>query len=357
MARAGQPLFIDQRPHRRKIGVGAAKTGVQRAGEQNTSGNIDAAPIAVQADLGPALGAEVGVGRPGDIAEQTRGEPDAAVARRFAREQRRDPVGDRAAVRGEPREAAALELGGDDQRVLRADLPVERLEQQTFAQARRGHRHLGRVDDVDERREQRRRIGERRGAVGRHAGDSLQLVIAHALRGAEQPAQRAARQAMLVEDGERVLGQLEVETRKRPPRSADQIERAPDQISRPTRRTQHLAHRTLEPLRSVLAKRRQAQNAKGKGDAAPDLAVRDLGEFQAAAAQIDRDTMRVGDRRQHPASGRFGFLLAGEQAYRQAGFGGAGDEIGSVGRIAHRGGRDALQVLDLHVPREQRIAA
>ena len=76
------PVSVDQRPHRREIAVRAAETGVQRAGEQDTPRQVDTAPIAVQADLGPALGPEIGVRRPGDVAEQAGGKADAAVDER-----------------------------------------------------------------------------------------------------------------------------------------------------------------------------------------------------------------------------------------------------------------------------------
>ena len=116
--------------------VGAAEPGVQCAREQDAAGNVDAAPVAVQSDLGPAFGTEIGVGRPGDIAEQAGGEPDAAVARLLIGEQRRDPLGDRAAVRGEASKSPSLELRRDDQRILRPGRGVERLIEQPFAQSR-----------------------------------------------------------------------------------------------------------------------------------------------------------------------------------------------------------------------------
>ena len=100
LPRAREPVGADERPHRRKFGVGAAEARIKRARQQDAARNVDAAPIAMEPDLGPALGAEIGVRRPGNVAEQARGKADAAVLRRLPGEQRRDPVGDRAAVLG-----------------------------------------------------------------------------------------------------------------------------------------------------------------------------------------------------------------------------------------------------------------
>src|SRR3546814_20918434 len=77
-----------------KFGVGAAKARVKRARKQNTPRNVDAAPIAMQADLGPAFGAEIGVRRPGDVAEKARREADGAVGRRFIGQEDRKSVGE-----------------------------------------------------------------------------------------------------------------------------------------------------------------------------------------------------------------------------------------------------------------------
>nr|WP_260580364.1 hypothetical protein [Sphingopyxis sp. PET50] len=137
LSRAGQPLTRHERSHRRKIAVSAAEARVERPRQQDAARNVDTAPVAVQADLGAAVGAEIGVRRPGDIAEQARGKTDAAVGGILAGEQRCDPVGERRTMRSEAREATALEFGGDDQGILRARRGVERLIEQAFAKARR----------------------------------------------------------------------------------------------------------------------------------------------------------------------------------------------------------------------------
>src|SRR3546814_10387932 len=67
--------------------------------------------------------------------------------------------------------------------------------------------------------------------------------------------------------------------------------------------------------------------------------------------------VRVGNGGQHTATCRLGLFRAREQADVETGLGGAGNEVAAVGRVAHRGGRDALQILYPHVAREQRIAA
>src|SRR3546814_12123428 len=97
--------------HCGKFGVGAAEARVKRAREQDAPRNVDAAPVAVEADLGAAFGAEIGVRRPGDVAEQARRETDAAVGRRFIGKDRRNPLGPRPALRRETPEAAPLDFG------------------------------------------------------------------------------------------------------------------------------------------------------------------------------------------------------------------------------------------------------
>ena len=120
---------------------------------------------------------------------------------------------------------------------------------------------------------------------------------------------------------------------------------------------QHLANRALERLLPFLAQRGQAQHAEREGRAAPDLAIRHFGQLKAAAAKVDRDAVRVGDSREHAVTRRFGLFFARQQSDLEARLGGGGDEFGTVFGIAHRGGRDALQVFDLHMLGEQRVAA
>ncbi len=162
---------------------------------------------------------------------------------------------------------------------------------------------------------------------------------------------------MLVEYRERILGDFKIKTRQRAPRSADQIERQARAIARPALGAQHLADRALERLRAVLAQRGEAQHAEREAVAAPDFAIRHLRKFEAATAEVDRDAVRIGNRRDHAKARSFGFFLSGQEANRQAGIGGARNEVGSVGCIAYRSGGDALQVLHLHEPRQQRVAA
>src|SRR3546814_19836049 len=118
------------------MGLGTANALTKLLVKQKTLRVVEAAPSAMQAALAPSSGAEIGVRRPADVAEQARREADAAVGRRFIGKERRNPVGDRAAVRRETRKAATLEFGGDDQRILRARLGIERLIEQSFAKAR-----------------------------------------------------------------------------------------------------------------------------------------------------------------------------------------------------------------------------
>src|SRR3546814_5175387 len=130
------PFGRHEAAHRGKFCVGAAEARVKRAREEDTPPNVDAAPVAVQADLGAAFGAEIGVRRPGDVTEQARREAHAAVGRRFIGKERRDQLGARTAVRRETGAAAPLEFGGDDQRILRARFRIECVIAQSLAKTR-----------------------------------------------------------------------------------------------------------------------------------------------------------------------------------------------------------------------------
>src|SRR3546814_817206 len=140
---------------------------------------------------------------------------------------------------------------------------------------------FGNLEDVDERGEQRRRVGQGGRAVRCHAGDRAQFLETQPFGRTGQAAERAARQRVLVEHRERILGEFEIEARKRAPRAADEVERQPGQtLAGPAGGAEHLADRALERLLATLAQRRQAEHAERKGCAAANLAIRDLGEFE-----------------------------------------------------------------------------
>ena len=116
---------------------------------------------------------------------------------------------------------------------------------------------------------------------------------------------------MLVEDRERVARQFEVETRKRAPRTTDKIERqAGEPLTRPACGAEHLADRALERLFALGAERGQAEHAERKRSTAADFAARYFGKLKAAAAKVDRDTMRIRNRGKHAMAGCLGFLFA-----------------------------------------------
>src|SRR3546814_16781158 len=78
-----------------------------------------------------------------------------------------------------------------------------------------------------------------------------------------QAAERAARQRVLVEHRERILGEFEIEARKRAPRAADEVERQPGQnLAGPAGGAEHLAERAPERLLATLAQRRPAGHRK-----------------------------------------------------------------------------------------------
>ncbi len=71
--------------------------------------------MAVQRHLQPTLGAEIGIGVPAHIGQQTGRLADSLM--RLVREQRRDPVVEQVAMFGEATEQPPLLASRDDQRV------------------------------------------------------------------------------------------------------------------------------------------------------------------------------------------------------------------------------------------------
>src|SRR3546814_17419669 len=88
-----------------------------------------------------------------------------------------------------------------------------------------------------------------------------------------QAAERAARQRVLVEHRERILGEFEIEARKRAPRAADEVERQPGQtLDGPAGGAEHLEDRPPERLLATLAQRQTAHPADRQGCPAAQLA-------------------------------------------------------------------------------------
>ena len=94
----------------------AAEVRRQRLRHDHPPGGAHRDPVAVKRHFDAAVGAEVGVGLPGDVGQQARGEAQAAHRRRIV-EQRRDPLVEQVAVLAEAMLAAAGIARRLDQRV------------------------------------------------------------------------------------------------------------------------------------------------------------------------------------------------------------------------------------------------
>ena len=76
----------------------AAQRSVKRLGEQRPACRIDGYPIAVESDLHPALGPELGVGAPADIGQQAGRMAQPLQLRGFPGKQRRNPLVEQVAM-------------------------------------------------------------------------------------------------------------------------------------------------------------------------------------------------------------------------------------------------------------------
>ena len=180
-------------------------------------------PIAVQRQIDRALGAEIGVRIPCEIAHQAGREPKSPCGGIVVGEQWVDPVVDGCAMIAEPSQAVAHLQRGGDQRILCASRGVEIAEQQPLAKPERRHHHLGRREYIEHCIEDHGRRRQRSETARTKAAARFQF---KRWRGGNEPFQRGnprGRQPMAVDDGKG--GSVSPsQARQCPERSADEIQ-------------------------------------------------------------------------------------------------------------------------------------
>ena len=106
----------------------------------------------------------------------------------------------------------------------------------------------------------------------------------------------ADRHRIAVDDRQRIAGQVHVEPRQRAPRAADQIERQPLARAPSSRCPEAVARPALAARAARDADLRDAQHAEREGDALVHLAAANADQFEAAAAEIADDAVRIRER-------------------------------------------------------------
>ena len=137
-----------------------------------------------------------------------------------------------------------------------------------------------------------------------------------------------------------------VERGQRTKGAADKVERLAALASRPVGRRQSLPHRRRQLAPLVGSQRPHPQHAERQGNARPRLPVRDPHQFQAAAAQIRHDPVRIGQAGDH-AERRHARLVRTAQhleamAERADGVG----EQRAIPSVAHRRRRHDARAVD-----------
>ena len=317
---------------------------------------VDADPIAVQRDFHAALGPKIGIGAPADIGEQAGGPANAARRGIVIGEQRGDPAVDSVPMAAKARLRLPFRLGRDQQGIMPPDFGRQRFVQQSFAQAIGGHHQSARFELAHHHRQQGGGIGQRRHARSRHGRNLFQPRLVDMADDAGQLLRARRGHVILMDDRQRKMRELHVEARQRPPRPADHVE-GQARLRRPSGLVQHLGDRTLQCARPLGANLRQAQHPQRQRYGLFHRPAPHPRQFQAAATQIADNAVRARNARQD-AHGRADRLLrAGQQFDREPHGLGAGDEVGAIGRIAHRRRGDAAYFRDLHRPAQMRKAA
>ena len=105
---------------------------------------------------------------------------------------------------------------------------------------------------------------------------------------------------------------------------------------------------------ALAAQRGEAEDAQRKRGALAQFApLQTRHQFEAAAAQVADDPVRVGEGGQNAGTGRQRLLLARQQLDRETNaFAGMRDQRRAVGGVAHGGGGDGAQPRHVHLPRE-----
>ena len=114
----------------------------------------------------------------------------------------------------------------------------------------------------------------------------------------------------MMKHGQRIIGQMHVQPRKRAPRSADQIKGQIALDILPPRFREHILDSSVERAPALASDGRQAQHPERERNAVKHDAAPDANQLEAAAAKITDNAISIGNSRDHPMPRRAGFFLA-----------------------------------------------
>ncbi len=165
------------------------------------------------------------------------------------------------------------------------------------------------------------------------------------------------RHPVMVGDRQRIVARDDVEPRQGAPRAADHVEwPAP-----PARAESGFLQSPGEPPPQILLRGRvgiaEAQDPEGQRDAGMDHAAADVGELEAAAAEIADQPVGVGEAREHALPRQPAFLLAGNHPRLEAQRPDLVEEGVAVAGVADGGGGEDSNVTHLHLADQQPEAA
>ena len=154
------------------------------------------------------------------------------------------------------------------------------------------------------------------------------------------------RHAIEMGDRQRIIRQRHVDPRQRAPRPADQIEwpPAPIEIAFAKCRADHLLR-----LLAALGIGLDPKHSERQRQAMPGVAAVDLDQFQAAAAKIADQPRRAGDPVQYPLAGVARLVGLADHPAGQSDRAHFAHEVGAVGGLAHRRGRNHPDGSHMHV--------
>ena len=318
---------------------------------------IEPAEVRARRVVKADLGAVVGVRAPRGVVQKARGLHEAQPLGRRTLVDRREEGEE---LLAEPRQPGGGELGkagGLQKRIAGAQPLGHLLVEQALADAVGGNVDLPRLEGQDQLAQHLAGEGDEVHAVRRGAGARAQdrgVVGADPVQRVEQ---RLRHHAVFVQHGERVVAPFHVEPGDGAPRAADEVDAVAvgldAVLERPDDALDDRAALLGAPLDLL-----QAEGAERRGHPPTHLAAADAGEFHRRAADVAHDPLGVGPAQQHALRRQPRLLVAVDDVELEAGLRlHFGLERRAVGRLAHRGGRDAGERGGAHVLGQQGEAA
>ncbi len=322
---------------------------------------IDADEAGIGDQVEALLAAIVRMRPPADIGEQAGGVAEPPLRRRLVQaEAVEEAVAPGTQLLAMLRRARAQEVelvGGGEQRVDRLRLGREPLVEEALAHAERGHDDLLRIARPDDLVEHDGAVGEERPARLRDRFDALQRTGILAFDEPQEVEPFLRVEHVAVHDAQGVVAGGQVQACEGAPGAADRIKGTALKAPERPRPLEGLAGDALRLLDRAAAEGLQGEDADLKGDAGADLAPGDLGQFQAATAEVADDAVGLVEARDDAERGELRLAGTRQQLDRvAAGIRRRLQEGLAVRGVSGRSGRDHADVADMHGFAEHAVA-